>query len=347
MRRPIDGHSRAGGNRAAILAMACLLGWVPAYAGTTAFPGVGRTATPAEITAWDIDVRPDFKGLPAGSGSVTQGRKVWDDKCASCHGTFGESNEVFTPLVGGTTAADIRTGRVKTLVTGDVARTTLMKLSSISTLWDYIRRAMPWNAPKSLSTDEVYASVAYLLNLGDIVADDFVLTDANIREVQARLPNRNGMTRGHGMWDVRGRADVANAACMRNCATEVNLSSTFPESAKDDFGDIAQQNRSVGLARGRHGERPAQALAAAEPPAIEQVASRGGCLACHGVEKRLAGPAFKEVAAKYRGNPGIEAQLVEKVRHGGSGVWGSIAMPPNPDLAPSDARALVRWVLGL
>ena len=67
-------------------------------------PAVGRTATPAEIAAWDIDVRPDFKGLPKGSGSVAKGQEVWEAKCASCHGIFGESNEVFTPLVGGTTA---------------------------------------------------------------------------------------------------------------------------------------------------------------------------------------------------------------------------------------------------
>src|SRR5262252_589804 len=85
--------------------------WIPAYAGMTlaagmTYEGVGRPATPAEIAAWDIDVRPDFKGLPPGSGSVQQGQKVWDAKCASCHGTFGESNEVFTPLVGGTTAED-------------------------------------------------------------------------------------------------------------------------------------------------------------------------------------------------------------------------------------------------
>src|SRR5438477_13042597 len=86
------------------------------------FPAVGRSATPAEIRAWDIDVRPDFKGLPPGSGSVERGQKIWDDKCASCHGTFGESNEVFTPLVGGTTAADIKAGRVASLVTGDVGR---------------------------------------------------------------------------------------------------------------------------------------------------------------------------------------------------------------------------------
>src|SRR3954468_17619801 len=119
---------------------------IPAQAGTQ-FPGIGRTATPAEIKAWDIDVRPDFKGLPPGSGSVAQGQKIWDDKCAACHGTFGESNEVFMPLVGGTTAEDVKTGRVKSLVTGEVARTTLMKVATLSTLWDYIHRAMPWNAP--------------------------------------------------------------------------------------------------------------------------------------------------------------------------------------------------------
>src|SRR5215472_13006168 len=89
-----------------------LAAWVPAYAGT-AFPGVGRAATPDEISAWDIDVRPDFKGLPPGSGSVAKGQEIWESKCATCHGTFGESNEVFTPLVGGTTSDDIRTGHVK------------------------------------------------------------------------------------------------------------------------------------------------------------------------------------------------------------------------------------------
>src|SRR6185503_20856554 len=104
-------------------AIICVLASLPSY---PQYPGIGRPATPAEIRAWDIDVRPDFKGLPPGSGSVAQGEKVWDAKCTSCHGTFGESNEVFTPLVGGTTAEDIKAGRVKSLVTGDTGRTTLM-----------------------------------------------------------------------------------------------------------------------------------------------------------------------------------------------------------------------------
>jgi cytochrome c len=74
---------------------------------------------PAEIHAWDIDVRPDFKGLRPGSGSVAQGEEVWEAKCASCHGSFGESNEVHTPLIGGTTKDDIKTGRVASLAKGD------------------------------------------------------------------------------------------------------------------------------------------------------------------------------------------------------------------------------------
>ncbi|HUP30598.1 MAG TPA: cytochrome C, partial [Usitatibacter sp.] len=92
------------------MAIAASLFVVPAVA---QYPGIGRAATPAEIAAWDIDVRPDFKGLPAGSGSVAQGQVVWDTKCAGCHGTFGESNEVFAPLVGGTKPDDIKTGRAR------------------------------------------------------------------------------------------------------------------------------------------------------------------------------------------------------------------------------------------
>ena len=328
----------------------------PAQAGTQ-FPGVGRAATPAEVAAWDIDVRPDFKGLPPGSGSVASGQKVWDTKCASCHGTFGESNEVFTPLVGGTTAEDIKRGRVRTLVTGDIARTTMMKLASLSTLWDYVNRAMPWNAPKSLTTGEVYAVVAYMMNLADIVPDDFVLSERNIAEVQKRLPNRDGMTRDHGLWDVKGKGDVANVACMKNCPTEVKLTSALPEHAKGSHGDLAEQNRSVGPVRnGTAGPSPrpspkgegapvTPAKAGAQSP--EDLAKRKACLACHGIDKRVMGPSFKEVAARYKSDSGAAARLLEKVRRGGSGAWGPLPMPPNPDLAETDAAALVRWVLGL
>jgi cytochrome c551/c552 len=333
-----------------------VMAWVPAFAGTTGYPGIGRPATPAEIKAWDIDVRPDFKGLPPGSGSVQQGQKVWDDKCASCHGTFGESNEVFTPIVGGTTANDIKAGRVATLVTGEVARSTLMKLPTISTLWDYINRAMPWNAPKTLTTEEVYGVVAYILNLGDIVPSDFVLSDKNIAEVQKLLPNRNGMTRNHGLWDLKGKPDVVNVACMKDCPTNGAPASELPEHAKGAHGNLAEQQRTVGPTRGAEtktgvvtGSDPGQSRvrAASEQglTPVHELAKRKACLSCHGTDKKIVGPSFKEVAARYKGRPGVEDRLVEKLRVGSTGTWGPIAMPPNPDLAEADARKLIQWIL--
>ena len=318
--------------------------WIPAYAGTT-FPGIGRAATTAEIAAWDIDVRPDFKGLPAGSGSVSKGQKVWDGKCASCHGSFGESNEVFTPLVGGTTAGDIKSGRVKSLTAGE-QRTTLMKLATLSTLWDYVNRAMPWNAPKTLATEEVYAVVAYMLHLGDIVPADFVLSNANIAEVQARLPNRNGMSREHGLWDIKAKGDVANVACMKDCPVSARIASSLPENA-DTHGNLAEQQRPVGGVRGTAPTQGAEKKAAAPAPMpVAELARRKACLSCHGVDKRIVGPSFKEVAGRYREQAGVETRLVEKVRRGSSGSWGPISMPPNPDLSEADAAALVRWILG-
>lgn len=84
----------------AVIAFAAT-GWAAAQAAEK-YPGIGRAATPAEVKAWDIDVRPDFQGLPAGSGTVAKGQDVWEGKCAHCHGVFGESNEFFSPLIGGT-----------------------------------------------------------------------------------------------------------------------------------------------------------------------------------------------------------------------------------------------------
>jgi cytochrome c len=261
---------RRAQGRAARAALAIMLGLACATAGgagaggagdaraTAAGPSVakpwaalGRPATPAELRAWDIDVRPDFRGLPPGSGSVEQGMAVWEAKCASCHGVFGESTEVFSPIVGGTTARDIETGRVANLSRADYPqRTTMMKLSQISTLWDYINRAMPWNAPKSLKVDEVYAVTAYILNLADLVPGDFTLSERNIAQVQARLPNRNGKLFWDGLWDVRGKGDVANNACMRDCPGGTEVTSSLPGHARDSHGQLAAQNRLVGGVRG-------------------------------------------------------------------------------------------------
>jgi cytochrome c len=308
------------------------------------FQGVGRTATPAEIAAWDIDVRPDFKGLPPGAGSVKQGEDAWEAKCASCHGSFGESNATFPPVVGGTTAADIEAGRVAALAKPGEQRTTLMKLSQISALWDYINRAMPWNAPKTLSADEVYALTAYILNQGRIVADDFVLTERNIGEVQKRLPNRNGMMRMPGLWDARGRGDVRNSACMKDCTPGApQVVSTLPDHARNAHGNLAEQNRTVGPVRG-WGAGPVAATAA-PTDAVRPLAEKSGCLACHAPKQRLVGPSLAEIASRYRSDSSAEARLVTKVKSGSQGAWGNIPMPPHPQLQENDIRNLIRWIL--
>lgn len=313
------------------------------------YPGVGRAATPAEIQAWDIDVRPDFKGLPKGSGSVEQGQTIWESKCASCHGTFGENNTVFTPLIGGTTKDDVKTGNVANLKRTDYpGRTTIMKVASLSTLWDYIHRAMPWNAPKTLSNDDVYAVLAYMLNLAEIVPDDFTLTDKNIKDVQKLMPNRNGMSRKHAMWPGKAGLvtatppDTKNTACMSNCKPAAKVSSKLPDYAQTSHGELATQTRPFGQVRGQGAAAGASAKPAKNPDYV--LAEKSGCLTCHSIDQKIVGPSFKEVAEKYKGQD-VTGKLIAKVKNGGTGVWGSIPMPPQADLKDPDAEALVKWIL--
>lgn len=318
------------------------------------YQGLGRAATPAEVKAWDIDVRPDFKGLPKGSGNVDRGMEVFEEKCASCHGTFGESNEVFTPLVGGTTKDDMKTGHVRGLSSGELPqRTTFTKVATISTVFDYIQRAMPWTAPKSLKPDEVYAILAYLLNLSEIVPADFTLSDQNIAEIQKMLPNRNGMTTDHGMWPGApakkggigngGKPDVQNKACMKNCKTEVRIGSVLPEYARDAHGNLADQNRSFGPVRG---VKTGESAPAAPAISVElELANKNGCTGCHGLTNKIVGPGYNEVQARYKDRVDAEPYLLGRVKSGGQGNWGSIPMPPNSHVGDDELKKLVQWIL--
>ena len=346
---------------------------------------LGRTATPQEIKAWDIDVRPDFKGLPKGQGSVKQGEVVWEAQCASCHGSFGESAEVFTPIAGGTTPDDIKTGRVKSLLPGanQPQRTTIMKLSSLSSIWDYINRAMPWNAPKSLSVNEVYATTAYILYLSDVLPADFVLSDANIRDVQARLPNRNGMTTAHSLWPGREfggtiKPDVQGSGCMTNCDVKTAVVSSLPEHASNSHGNLAEQSREIGPTRGQEtsgrmaqAKTPAAAQSATgkgsndtfEPlksaqaapesaanvqsvslASIKPMLEKNACLTCHGMATKLVDPSFKDISARYKTQTGALALLSGKIKNGGQGAWGGIPMPAQA-LSSTDAGLIAKWLV--
>lgn len=334
-----------------------------AWAQAKPWHDIGRDATRAEVKAWDIDVRPDFKGLPKGSGSVSLGEEVWIGKCASCHGDFGESNEVFTPIVGGTTKADIERGRVKNLEQGSSfpQKTTMMKVATVSTLWDYINRAMPWNAPKTLKTDEVYGVLAYILSLAEVVPADYVLSDENIAEVQKRMPNRNGMVFHEPLWKVGGKGDVKNVACMKDCPTDSRVRSSLPDFARDAHGNIQEQNRVIGPIRGADTTQPPSTapVGSAPPPKVAVVAAAspagGGadvkallgsnaCTACHGISNKIVGPGFNEVLAKHQGKTDLVPYLAEKIKAGGSGVYGAVPMPPQPQISDADAKAIAEWI---
>ena len=343
---------------AAALITVCLA--VPVLA-QDKFPGIGRAATPKEVAAWDIDVRPDFKGLPVGRGSVAAGQDVWEARCASCHGFFGEANSIFTPLVGGTSAEDIKTGRVATLKRTDYpGRTSLMKVATVSTLWDYIHRAMPWDKPKSLTVDEVYAVTAFLLNLAHVVPEDFTLSDKNIAEVQRKMPNRDGMTTAHAMWpgkdfkDAQPKPDVLAKGCMSNCGPEPTITSRLPEHARDAHGNLREQSRTVGPQRGSDTTKPEGRLGDAaglvkvvgdarksSPHAVAiALAQKYACTACHNMDGKLVGPGFTDIAKKY---PGKADYLQTKIKSGGSGVWGETPMPAQ-DLPEEDTKALAAWL---
>ncbi len=173
--------------------------------------GLGREALPEEVAAWDIDVRPDGAGLPEGSGDALTGEEIFAEQCAYCHGDFGEGVDRWPVLSGGHgTLADDRP--VKTIGS---------YWPYLSTVYDYINRAMPFGYAQSLEADDVYAITAYLLYMNDVIDDDeFVLNHENFAEV--RLPNEQN-------FFADPRPDIQNvsdsAPCMRDCkdAAEITM----------------------------------------------------------------------------------------------------------------------------
>lgn len=162
--------------------------------------GYGKPATPEQIAGWDIDARgDDGAGLPAGKGNVARGTEVFADQCAACHGTFGEGEGRYPKLVGGNGT-----------LTADRPEPTVGSYWPFAvTLWDYINRAMPMPMPHTLSADDVYALTAYVLNLNNLVADDFVADKTSLPKV--KMPNHDNFS-----WQDP-RPDTAAKPCMTKC----------------------------------------------------------------------------------------------------------------------------------
>jgi cytochrome c len=171
--------------------------------------GIGHAATAEQLAGWDIDIRPDGQGAPPGRGSVKDGEKVYMEKCAACHGEFGESAGRWPQIAQGK----------GTLASHDPVKTVGSYYPHLSSVVDYIRRAMPFGDAESLSNDELYAVVAYVLNLNDIVDDNFVLSKETWAQV--KMPNNGGFfdddreTSEKAFWNPN--------PCMKNCRGPVAI----------------------------------------------------------------------------------------------------------------------------
>ena len=169
---------------------------------------IGKVASKKEVAGWNIDVRPDGIGAPKGSGNAIKGEEIYAEACASCHGDFGEGIDRWPELVGGE----------NTLDTHDPVKTTGSYWPYASTIYDYIYRAMPFGAAQSLSHDETYQIVAYLLYMNEIIEEDFTLSDENIGKI--KMPNRNGFL----LPDPRPDISVINGnPCMKNCVVPTKV----------------------------------------------------------------------------------------------------------------------------
>ncbi len=160
----------------------------------------GRRAVPEEVAAWDIDIRPDGAGLPAGSASAADGEELFYERCAVCHGEFGEGVDRWPVLMGG----------FDTLTEDRPEKTVGSYWPYTSTLWDYIHRAMPFGEAQSLTDEEVYAVSLYVLYLNDLVELDTVYDQKSFAAIE--MPNANGFF----MPDPRPDTPVAEP-CMQDC----------------------------------------------------------------------------------------------------------------------------------
>jgi S-disulfanyl-L-cysteine oxidoreductase SoxD len=179
----------------AAFAVLALVGKTPAQA--QGAYDIGRAATPAEIAGWNIDIDREGNNLPAGSGSVRHGHEIFDQQCAACHGAKGEGG-IGDQLVGGQ----------GTIATPKPVRTVGSYWPYAPTLFDYVRRAMPQNAPQSLDNNDVYAVSAYILNLNGLLPADATLDAKTLSAI--KMPNRS-------MFVSDPRPDVKNPACMTGC----------------------------------------------------------------------------------------------------------------------------------
>ncbi len=242
--------------------------------------GLGRPALAEEVAAWDTDIRPDGLGLPEGSGDVLTGEELFVEKCSMCHGEFGEAVGRWPVLANG----------FGTLTHKDPVKTIGSYWPYLSTVYDYVQRAMPFGEAASLSNDETYAIVAYLMYVNDLVDDEFVLSKENFTEV--RLVNEDNF-----FMDDRMETEFplfTQEACMTNCKDTVEI--TMHASMLDvtpDSGVVRAQPAAEGAVEAAPAAEEAapaeEAAATEETGGVDMALIEDGegvfkkCRACHQV----------------------------------------------------------------
>ncbi|SPF82054.1 c-type cytochrome [Pseudoprimorskyibacter insulae] len=286
--------------------------------------GLGRPALPEEVAAWDLDIAPDGRNLPVGSGDVWTGDEVFAENCAVCHGDFAEGAGNWPKLAGGQ----------DTLDRDDPLKTVGSYWPYLSTTFDYVRRSMPFGNAQSLSDDEVYAITAYILYSNDLVDEDFVLSNETFMDVE--MPNANGF-----IVDDRETAEAhfwTDTPCMENCKDEVKITmkATVLDVTPDEVGEDeaaadapAAEVQVAAAEEAPAAEQPAaDAPAAAPAAAIDMALAEAGekvfkkCKACHQVgdgAKNRTGPELNGILGRAIG--GMDGFKYSKVLSEMGGAW--------------------------
>jgi cytochrome c len=293
------------------------------------FSKYGRTPTDNEIKSWDTDVKYDNSGLPNGEGSVEDGDELYHEQCAMCHGDFGVGGNGYPPLEGGVGTLKYQLG-----LTGDQAprKTIGSYWPYASTLFWYIKTAMPFPAPKSLSDDEVYAITAYLLSVNGIkvdgkeMTDDFILGKHNFNGI--KMNNADGFYPVHPDRDdlKEQRPPLAQGdRCMSNCEQPE------PVSIKQQitgFDPAISTEKSLPESKGSSEKSAAQTI------------YDGSCSACHSNEA---------IGAPVLGNKDAWAEVMSKGIDAvyANGINGINAMPPKggADLSDDEFKEVVDYMI--
>lgn len=259
--------------------------------------GIGRPALPEEVAAWNLDVSPDGTGLPVGQGSVEDGEMLFSDNCASCHGEFAEGVDNWPKLAGGE----------GTLADKDPLKTVGSYWPYLSTTWDYVHRSMPFGAAQTLSADDTYAIVAYILYSNYLVDDDFVLSNENFLDVE--MPNAEGF-----IVDDRDTAEAHfwTEPCMENCKpgpVEITMRAAVLDVTPDHGGEEeamaeeAAPATEVAVAEPEPAPEPEPEVAAGPDPELVKAGAKvfKKCKACHQIgegAKNRTGPILTGVVGR-------------------------------------------------